>query len=1827
MDKETLPFALPEHIKSGPAAYIQMSDLARSVIVQNADSLENGLLRPRHSKITRLGAGVFEGTLQAVKIPSALMMFGGKGLVAMGGAFGEESRVSEWGREMIRAGAREIDAKNKAIAKKSGDVFGLEDDEKETMSYAVGAGFGNMATILLAAYATGGKGGAVFAGAQEIAGETEKRMYAARAKGEDPTEISQGQAAKEFAATAAYGAAAGMLEKVNLGKIMPFLRTSKKWYVAALQSAVSEGTTEFAQSLAAMGFGLADGTIDFSRVPAEIYGALQEGVVGGIVGGTVGGAFSLKNRRDVKGMFRDRLRDTVPAQDLERVVDALYNASADTMAGIVVKELALSEELRNKHGEIYSAMLDAINKTSDASGAFADVSPDERQDYVQQTAAMFADQVLAEANKRQVAIDDVLTGAQIVFENGGIAFKNRDFTLTEDGVFEQAMYRSKIDNVGDFYDSVVKKEDSRPRYFSYTTKSGAELSLPDYIINHDINGHNLTRDDFETVFQNLENIEKISLSDEKTDLAKNSLLIKINTPSGSYGIAVALGKNKNYISTVFRSTGKKGADAWVEKGNAIGPTNNPSAPLGETPVSVVPYGHSLKDIISEVRKEINTPLEQRKAVRRGMYSQAENLIRLTKDADFSTLPHELAHFWLTEQETWANTKSASDEYVDAFNQALNWLGVKDGKTINRRAQEQFARGYEQYLLDGNLPRTPDSDILPTYQRYDRWLKRVYDAMNQPSKKPLTEEIIRFFQSMTTGSLPPTVLPVAASVPEREKDAEAAIEVNDIFGKERDYADLRKSAVEFYKKNLQGKVIEKDGLGAIRFSNKGLKEFMSFSADKDKILALSKIDEIIKTGKVGAEEAPKHPRKDDIVAFIPISNKIFVDGKVKPVEVLIAKDSFGNLFYDLFLDNKRNRQTISQRAKSLVGSAADGDIPSVNINISDSDAFVNRPSVSSPTVVRSDELSGAYWKPAAAQENANGKVSRAQERQNRLNRLNGLLSEDAVSTTYEAAHLADASQKAVNLIETRGIDAARKMIDGEVPTEDGVLRTALMIEYEQKMLAEGNVEEYTRVLRLHTLEQTRRGQEISAEKLNQDITNPAYWFKRVLLLRKNNLPKNIVANMPEAASLDGRIDKFVAQTAGEAARDIAASTTDAQIDAAIERVKKKVMSATGKQLELFQDGGSVAGRAYDAVYDEIARSIEDALDIYVKPEEANRILAKASELAGAVKKDFAENPFGNPSVETMRKIKEIKDLAASMSPTNAVSLAANSLGRANMLLSVKSTLLNVISNAETFLTESIVRRLTLKSAAKAVDPRAVRDYLKYDLDVYNASGVMMSVVRKGELDNPGAVFGERFMSSAGDGAFRAWTRKMEKVVFDWSLGMGDAVSKSLNFVDNANLEATKQAVSEGYTGADLRRRATELFADAVLYTPQTAAGARIRENSINSAEVATFTNKSRISEFSSKIRNLMNSASGRLRAGDLIMPFVATPANVVSLGMEYSFGAARALIPQNFSQIMRDVRTGVISNASKDVFRSAVRNGVGLILASVLAALIDPDDYISPFDLASQKEKDLVRFKNGVYNSIRIGGKYVSLDEFGPLASVLAGILAARKNGSIYEKAAAFAKTALTQAGNIPGIKETSELIGWLDKAQKQDAQKTAEDFVNGAFDQLLARTIPAVVSDAAKMLDDKERVNERGVVGAAAAKIPFARENLSAKTDLAGGRERRAENPLIVLLFGARVKTAASGLVAEEIERLSAAGQNIRLSDFTRSKEFKNLTAKGKAQARLDFAKGFTVGGLRVKGFSEQVADMMKSQSYGLKTDAQKSDAINGVTERILKRLKRKYRN
>lgn len=374
------------------------------------------------------------------------------------------------------------------------------------------------------------------------------------------------------------------------------------------------------------------------------------------------------------------------------------------------------------------------------------------------------------------------------------------------------------------------------------------------------------------------------------------------------------------------------------------------------------------------------------------------------------------------------------------------------------------------------------------------------------------------------------------------------------------------------------------MGKIIVGKRGIDEFISHSADKRKLALVPRLKELIETSTVGQKEAPKHERKDGIVGFVPLCNEAIIDGQAVKTETLIRIDENGNLFYDVFLDEKRSRRKSNMETKSMPLSTAS------DINIT---------------------------------------------------------------------------------------------------------------------LSEG----------------------------------------------KNNIDQSV-----------------------------------------IDELNGKIQSITGEQMELFQKE-SVVGKTYDAVYDEIGRWIEECFDVGVSVDEMNVLTEKTIELAAEFQSGLKSGE--NPSVEAMAKIKEMRETVAAMNPTNWLSLSVNSYGRAAMLSSPKSAILNILSNAETYVTEAIVRRIANSSFEKAVDPKAVRDYLKYDYDVYRASGVMMSAVRPEEILDPARrLLGENVMSSAGEGNFRKGVRFMERLIFDWSLGTPDAKAKALSFVDNAALEATKTAKAEG-----------------------------------------------------------------------------------------------------------------------------------------------------------------------------------------------------------------------------------------------------------------------------------------------------------------------------------------------------------------------------------------------------------------------------------------------
>ena len=1060
------------------------------------------------------------------------------------------------------------------------------------------------------------------------------------------------------------------------------------------------------------------------------------------------------------------------------------------------------------------------------------------------------------------------------------------------------------------------------------------------------------------------------------------------------------------------------------------------------------------------------------AVVKGSFDQSERIIRITKNADYSTLPHEFAHYWLTMQKSWYDSGAASEAYQERMRIAFDWLGVKPWKSIGERAHEKFARGYEQYLLNGDLPESP---LNPAFKEYDRWLKDVYNSANKPHKEPLTEDMVRFFNSMTTGVLPPPVKTPVNTPPDEE---------------------LEKPA-------------DPEGLNGIE--------------------------------KSAGVEKPEGFEKPAVAA--------------ETVRVYDAAE--------------------------------------------ESDAET-------------------------------GRVSQAAERRQEIAVLQGKIAEDETQNVYYTPiTLEEQAGRAYALMRNEGADAVKDMIDGKRDLPEGVMRVPAMIAYEEEMLRQGNLTEYARVLKKHTLEQTRRGQEIVSERLaGRDISDLRYWFKRVVSNKKAAAAEKFKTLFQKEGGEKGYND-YLRRIADRTANAVVRAENAYSRRSILNEALREAEAATGKKADLSNvDVAGEGARLYDRIYDAVSQELDALFEITLSAEETKRLFEASVKLKSAYVEHIKSHPNENPPVEVMRLLKEMTDTANAMSPSNALALGVNVWGRAAMLASVKTPILNIESNLVGAITERIIRRARLMSWEKAVDERVIEAYKAYDAAVYDASAITMSTVRAESILEPslfGAVKGERILTTQGEGRVRAASRLAENIIFKWSLGKPDAMFKRQAFVDNAVLEATKIAKAEGHKGDALKERATHIFNDAVLFNPQTPEGQGVRERSVAAAEIVTYTNDGLISRFSLKARELLNDATGNARIGDIVMPFVKTPANVAALGLEYSLGFGRLALNLVNGTILRDVRNRTWTAQSQSAVNAAVRNGIGVLLALLLVAGLEPEDYISTFDLASPKERDLARMKNAPFNSVKIGGEYVSLDYFGPLSAPMTAVLEAQKREGFWTVAYEYVKTALVQASStIPAIEGLLSAVGAGKELARMDSETLVKEVSNDAVDAVMSRLVPAILGDVAKVIDDYERdMSGASIVDKTAEKLPFVREALPVRFNTATGKPK--ESSLRQLFFGSRIKKAEENDFIREINRLFESKNAPVISDITRSSAFSDLSADEKAEIRSEFSGGFRNRlGRFIKGYPEQALKMMKSVSYQRASDIRKKQALDKLRRKIVDEIKKK---
>jgi hypothetical protein len=134
---------------------------------------------------------------------------------------------------------------------------------------------------------------------------------------------------------------------------------------------------------------------------------------------------------------------------------------------------------------------------------------------------------------------------------------------------------------------------------------------------------------------------------------------------------------------------------------------------------------------------------------KGTFSPATNTIRLFKGADLSTYLHESGHFFLETLHGLARAADAPEGIRADFDTLLKSFGETgdspeqrladwSGKSIDeqRAGHEQFARGFEAYLMEG---KAPTLELQGLFSRFRAWLVNVYRSLAN-LKVELTPEV-------------------------------------------------------------------------------------------------------------------------------------------------------------------------------------------------------------------------------------------------------------------------------------------------------------------------------------------------------------------------------------------------------------------------------------------------------------------------------------------------------------------------------------------------------------------------------------------------------------------------------------------------------------------------------------------------------------------------------------------------------------------------------------------------------------------------------------------------------------------------------------------------------------------------------------------------------------------------------------------------------------------------------------------------------------------------------------------------------------------------------
>jgi GNAT superfamily N-acetyltransferase len=124
-------------------------------------------------------------------------------------------------------------------------------------------------------------------------------------------------------------------------------------------------------------------------------------------------------------------------------------------------------------------------------------------------------------------------------------------------------------------------------------------------------------------------------------------------------------------------------------------------------------------------------------------TEAPSVISLLERADLSSFLHESGHFFFEVMTDMAAQPDAPAQIRQDMQTLLDWYGIDSLETWQqmdaeqrREYHEQFARGFEAYLFEGNAPNV---EMQGLFQRFRAWLVAVYKNLRNLDVE-LTDEV-------------------------------------------------------------------------------------------------------------------------------------------------------------------------------------------------------------------------------------------------------------------------------------------------------------------------------------------------------------------------------------------------------------------------------------------------------------------------------------------------------------------------------------------------------------------------------------------------------------------------------------------------------------------------------------------------------------------------------------------------------------------------------------------------------------------------------------------------------------------------------------------------------------------------------------------------------------------------------------------------------------------------------------------------------------------------------------------------------------------------------